>query len=106
MSLRDEIRNLYHIATEQKEQRKENNISKIKIGWSEISITPEKKIYLQGQFAERISQYIEKPLTATAMAIENGDDHVIMCSCDLGGTSWGLRQLFVKDFLKWVQNLM
>ena len=65
-------------------------MSKIKIGWSEISITPEKKVSLQGQFAERISQYVEKPLTATAMAIESGDDHVIMCSCDLAGTSWGL----------------
>ena len=65
-------------------------MSKIKIGWSEISITPEKKVYLQGQFAERISQYVEKPLTATAIAIENDEDYVIMCSCDLVTTSWGL----------------
>lgn len=62
----------------------------LKIGWSEISITPEKKISLLGQFAERISQYVEKPITVTAMAIECGDDHVIFCSCDLGGTSWNL----------------
>lgn len=65
-------------------------MSTIKIGWSEISITPDKKISLAGQFAERISQYIEKPLTATALAIDSGEDHVIMCSCDLGGTSWNL----------------
>ena len=40
-------------------------MSKIRIGWAETNITPEKKISLQGQFAERISQYVEKPLTAT-----------------------------------------
>ena len=67
-------------------------MSKIKIGWAEISITPDKKISLFGQFAERISQYVEKPITATALAIDSGDDHVIMCSCDLEGTSWGLVQ--------------
>ena len=65
-------------------------MSTIKIGWSEISITPDKKISLAGQFAERISQYVEKPLTATALAVDSGEDYVIMCSCDLGGTSWGL----------------
>ena len=31
----------------------------MKIGWSEIDITPSKKVSLAGQFAERISQYIE-----------------------------------------------
>ena len=62
----------------------------LKIGWSEISITPEKKISLNGQFAERISQYVEKPLTATAMALDNGEDHAIFCSCDLVGIGWSL----------------
>ena len=38
-------------------------MSKLHIGWSEVNITPEKKISLAGQFAERISQYVEKPLT-------------------------------------------
>lgn len=65
-------------------------MSRIKIGWAETNITPDKKISLVGQFAERISQYVEKPLTATALAIENGEDHLILCSCDLVGTSWNL----------------
>ena len=30
-------------------------MSKLNIGWSEINITPEKKISLAGQFAERIN---------------------------------------------------
>ena len=45
-------------------------MSKLFIGWSEVNITPDKKISLAGQFAERISEYVEKPLTATAMAVE------------------------------------
>ena len=65
-------------------------MSKINIGWSEINITPDKKISLTGQFAERISQYVEKPLMATAMAIDSGDDCVILCSCDLGSVGWNL----------------
>ena len=65
-------------------------MNKFKIGWAEVSITPDKKISLLGQFAERISQYVEKPITVTAMAIECGSEHVIFCSCDLGGTSWNL----------------
>lgn len=65
-------------------------MDKIKIGWSEVNITPDKKISLLGQFAERISQYTEKPITVTAMAVECGCEHAVFCSCDLGGTSWNL----------------
>jgi len=42
-------------------------MSQVKIGWSEIDITPAKSASLIGQFAERISEFIEKPITATAM---------------------------------------
>jgi hypothetical protein len=52
-------------------------MSNMKIGWSEISITPDKKMGLAGQFAERISTHIEKPLTATAMAVEAGGDQMV-----------------------------
>ena len=65
-------------------------MSKLKIGWGEVSITPEKKISLAGQFAERISEYVEKPLTATAMAIDAGDDQAIIVGCDLSCIEWGL----------------
>ena len=65
-------------------------MSTLKIGWGEVSITPEKKISLAGQFAERISEYVEKPLTATAMAIDSGSDQAVIVSCDLGSIKWGL----------------
>ncbi len=65
-------------------------MSKLLIGWSEISLTPDKKISLAGQFAERISEYVEKPITATAMAVSSGDEQMIMVSCDLVSTNANL----------------
>ncbi len=58
-------------------------MAQIKIGWSEINITPDKKVSLYGQFAERISEYVEKPLMATALALDNGEDQVVFVGCDL-----------------------
>ena len=49
-------------------------MSQLKMGWAERNITPDKKVSLAGQFAERISEYVEKPLTVTAMAVECGND--------------------------------
>jgi len=74
-------------------------MAQIKIGWSEVNITPDKKISLAGQFAERISEYVEKPLTVTAMAVECGGDQMVMVSCDLVSItySWMLR---VRELLK------
>ena len=60
------------------------------IGWSEISITPDKRVSLAGQFAERISEYVEKPLTATALAVDSGSDQMVLCSVDLVGVSYNL----------------
>lgn len=65
-------------------------MSNLKIGWSEVDITPSKKVSLAGQFAERISRYIEKPLTATALAIEADGEQMIMVSTDLVGVTWQL----------------
>jgi hypothetical protein len=59
-------------------------MSKILIGWAEESLVPEKKVSLSGQFFERISEYVESEITATAMAVEADGDCMIMVSCDLG----------------------
>ena len=58
-------------------------MKKFNAGWAEVSITPDKKIALAGQFAERISEYVETHITVTSLAIENGDEQMIICSCDL-----------------------
>lgn len=55
----------------------------LKIGWAEESITPEKRISLDGQFAERVSEYVETPITATVLAVESEGEQLIICSCDL-----------------------
>lgn len=58
----------------------------IKIGWDEESLVPSGlKISLAGQFYERISEYVESEITATAMAVEADGDHMIMISADLVG---------------------
>ena len=65
-------------------------MSKLKFGWAEVDITPDKKVSLAGQFAERISEYVEKPLTATAMAVTSDDEQMVLVSCDLVATSYNL----------------
>lgn len=57
--------------------------NELKIGWSEVSITPDQSISLAGQFFERISEYVETPITVTAMAVECGGEQMIICSADL-----------------------
>lgn len=66
-------------------------MSKINVGWSEVSITPDKRISLAGQFAERISEYVETPVTVTALAIEDEGEQMIICSCDLVSISENLQ---------------
>ena len=58
-------------------------MSKLLIGWAEESIVPDKKVSLQGQFFERISQYVESEITVTAMAVEADGDQMILVSADL-----------------------
>ncbi|WP_231749193.1 hypothetical protein [Tautonia plasticadhaerens] len=58
------------------------------IGGATVSITPDRPAALAGQMQTRISQRVESPVTATALALESreGDralDHAILVSCDL-----------------------
>lgn len=73
--------------------------TKIKIGWSEQTLTPDKKISLTGQFYERISEGIETPITVTAFALECNGEQMVICSCDLTGINPGL-QLRVREKLE------
>ena len=58
-------------------------MNKLKIGWAEESIVPEKKVDLAGQFFERISEYVESDIAVTAMAVEGNGDQMILVSADL-----------------------
>ena len=64
---------------------------KLLIGWAEESLVPEKKTRLGGQFYERISEYVESPISVTAMAVESADQQLILMSADL--TSVGIHLL-------------
>lgn len=68
----------------------------LKFGWSEVSITPDKPVSLQGQFYRRVSEYVHSPISVTILAIENGEDQLILGTCDLcsisGGTLAAVRE--------------
>lgn len=70
-------------------------MSKVKIGWSQVDITPEKgtKISLQGQFFERITDEVESPIAVTAFAVESGNDQMVICGCDLVAVSNNMMQI-------------
>ena len=74
-------------------------MSQLMFGWSEVSITPDKKVSLFGQFAERISEYVEKPIVATALAVSSEEDQMVLVSCDMEGLSAFLRDT-VREKLK------
>ena len=74
-------------------------MSKVKFGWAEVDITPNQKISLAGQFYERVSDVVESRLYVTALAVESGNDQMIIVSCDLGGVAQNLNKM-VKLILK------
>ena len=73
-------------------------------GFSEITLTPDQPVFLSGQFAERISQSVESPVTVTALAVESGGDQFVICSCDLVAVSTDLL-LAVRQRLQDVEGL-
>ncbi|MCK4284413.1 MAG: hypothetical protein KAX44_08860 [Candidatus Brocadiae bacterium] len=59
----------------------------MQVGWASVDITPPRPVVLQGQFYTRVSERVNDPLTATALAIEGSadgeaTDQAVMVSCD------------------------
>ena len=78
-------------------------MSKLRFGWSEVSLVPEgKKINLAGQFYERITDKVRDEISVTALAVE-GEDIAIFCACDLESASSALIQS-ARDILKKVEG--
>lgn len=73
---------------------------KLLIGWAEESLVPEKKTRLAGQFYERISEYVESPITVTAMAVEQGNQQLILMSADLTLLGAHVLQLAREEFAR------
>jgi hypothetical protein len=55
----------------------------IRIGWAQADITPARPCLVCGQFYARISEEVLDPVTATALALDSGDDQAVLVSCDL-----------------------
>ncbi len=80
-------------------------MGKILIGWAEESLVPEKKVSLLGQFFERISEYVESEISATAMAIEADGDCMVMVSCDLTNIQDYVLEIAREKFAKMCPNV-
>ena len=70
------------------------------IGWAEESLLPHKKIALAGQFYERVSNAVDTPLTATAMAVQCDGARAIIVSADIGEVQPFLLNLARAEFAK------
>jgi len=68
-------------------------MGKFLVGWDEQSIVPNKKVFLRGQYYERITDVVETDVTATAMAIESDNDSAIIISVDIVGIEASLMQM-------------
>lgn len=55
----------------------------ITIGWAQTSITPSEPLLIEGQMYQRYSRYVHDPITATALALDNGEQKAIFVSCDM-----------------------
>ena len=58
-------------------------MSNIKIGWARTDLTPTETVLISGQFHARVSEGVNDPITATALALDSGEDHIVMVSCDI-----------------------
>lgn len=76
-------------------------MSKVKIGWAEETLVPEGlKVNLAGQFFERISEYVESEISATAMAVESNGEQMILISADMTGIPEYIMELTREKFAK------
>lgn len=57
----------------------------IKIGWAGRDITPTHPVSLRGLFNLRLSTWVRDPLTLTALALDSGDQQVVLVSVDSCG---------------------
>ncbi|MEA3366140.1 MAG: hypothetical protein U9Q79_10930, partial [Candidatus Hydrogenedentes bacterium] len=53
------------------------------VGWSTVTITPDRPVQLHGQFHERVSERVLDQCLATALALEGSGEQAIMVSCDV-----------------------
>ena len=65
-------------------------MSRIRFGWSEVSLVPDRPISLAGEFFERVTDEVETPITVTTLAVEEDGEQAFFCSADLEGVGHDL----------------
>ncbi len=70
----------------------EQTSGQLRIGWGHADITPDGPVLIAGQFPARVSEGVKDPITATALVLRRGAEHVVFVSCDLVAVSEELRQ--------------
>ncbi len=58
-------------------------MKKLKVGWAQASITTHRPLVMLGQMYHRVSEYEHDPITATALALDNGDAQAVIVSMDM-----------------------
>jgi hypothetical protein len=58
-------------------------MNNLNIGWAQGDLTPEKPVFIAGQFHARVSEGITDPVTVTALVLEKQGEYAIFVSCDL-----------------------
>lgn len=76
----------------------------LRIGWAQTDLTPPEPVLIAGQFRARVSEGVADPVTATALALDDGTDHAVLVSCDLVAIGEELLAA-VRETAKTVQGL-
>ena len=53
------------------------------VGWAQVSITADQPVLMIGQMYHRVSEYVRDPITATALALDNGEEQAVFVSLDM-----------------------
>lgn len=69
-----------------------SSVRPLLIGWSQTDITPPQPAFLAGQLYSRLSEGVLDPVTATVLALDNGEHHALFVSCDLVAISSALQK--------------
>lgn len=57
----------------------------LQLGWATADITPDRPVFLRGQFHARISTHVDDPLSVTALVLTRGDEQVTFVAVDRAG---------------------
>jgi hypothetical protein len=76
------------------------------VGWARCDLTPPRlPVRIDGLFSARLSEGVMDPLTATALVLDSGEDHVVFASLDLIAIPDKLRDAVRENLSRKVEGL-